>query len=64
MRPARFLTIAAAAAVVAVVTAEAWSLAVGYRDARACLNALPALEENGELVVGNLARSRDLSDVF
>lgn len=63
MRLSRFLTIAAAAAIGAVVATEAWWLANGYRDARACLNALPALEENGDLVVDNLKRSGDLFDV-
>ncbi len=64
MRPARLLKIVAAAAIAAVVTAEAWSLAEGYRDARVCLNALPAVEETGDLVVGSLARPHDLPGVF
>jgi hypothetical protein len=64
VRLARLLKIAASAAVVAVVATEAWSLADGYRDAHACLNTLPALEETGELVVGSLARSRNLPGVF
>lgn len=62
MRPARLLTIAAAA-IGAVVTTEAWWLTNGYRDARACLNALPALEEHGDLVVDGLKRSSGLFDV-
>jgi hypothetical protein len=60
----RFLTIAIAAAIAAVFVAEGWWLAEGYRDARACINALPALEETGDLVVDNLARSNGLSGVF
>lgn len=64
MRLARFLTVATAAAIAAVFAAEAWWLAEGYRDARACLNALPALEENGALIVDNLTRSDSLFGVF
>jgi len=64
VRPARFLKIAVAAAVVAVLTAEGRWLTEGYRDARACLNALPALEESGEIVVGSLGRSDSLPGVF
>jgi len=61
---ARLLTIATAAAIAAVFVAEGWWLAEGYRDARACLNALPALEENGNLTVDDLARSELLPSVF
>lgn len=64
MRPARFLKIAAAAALAAVVAAEAWSLSESYRDARACLNALPALEESGEITVTRLVRSAELPGLF
>ncbi|WP_370673642.1 hypothetical protein [Pleomorphomonas sp. PLEO] len=64
MQPARLLTIVTAAAIASVFAAEGWSLADGYRDARACLNALPALEESGQLVVGSLTRSDDLPGVF
>lgn len=63
MRPSRLLKIVAAAAIGAVVATEAWWLANGYRDARACLNALPALEERGDLVVDGLKRSSGLFDV-
>ena len=63
MRLSRFLKIVAAAAIGAVVATEAWWLANGYRDARSCLNALPALEENGDLVVDSLKRSGDVFDV-
>lgn len=63
MRLSRFLKIVAAAAFGAVVATEAWWLADGYRDARACLNALPALEENGDIVVDSLKRSGDVFDV-
>lgn len=63
MRLSRLLKIVAAAAIGAVVATEAWWLANGYRDARACLNALPALEENGDLVVDSLKRSGDVFDV-
>lgn len=48
----------------AVVAAEAWSLAEGYRDARACLNTLPALEESGDLIVRRLTRASELNGVF
>ena len=61
---ARLLTIATAAAIAAVFAAEGWGLAESYRDARACLNVLPALEENGELTVDDLARSGNLLGVF
>ena len=64
MLSARLLTIAATAAIAAVFATEGWWLAESYRDARACLNALPALEENGELVVGSLTRSDDLPGIF
>lgn len=64
MRPARFLTIATAAAIAAVFVTEGWWLAEGYSDAHACLNALPALEETGDLVVDGLARSDNLPGVF
>lgn len=64
MRSARLLTIVAAAAIAAVFAAEGWWLAEGYRDARACLDVLPALEENGELVVDGLTRSDSLLAVF
>lgn len=64
MLPARLLTIATAAAIAAVFAAEGWWLAEGYRDARACINALPALEENGELIVDDLTRSDNLPSVF
>lgn len=64
MRPARFLTIATAAAIAAVFVAEGWWLAEGYNDARTCINALPALEETGDLVVDGLARSNNLPGVF
>lgn len=64
MRSTRLLTIAAAAAIAAVFAAEGWWLAEGYRDARACLNTLPALEDNGELVVDGLTRSDSLLSVF
>lgn len=64
MRSARLLTIAAAAAIAAVFAAEGWWLAEGYRDAHACLDALPALEDNGELVVDSLTRSDNLLSVF
>ncbi|SCM73533.1 hypothetical protein KL86PLE_110106 [uncultured Pleomorphomonas sp.] len=64
MRPARFLKIAVAAAIAAILAAEGWWLTEGYRDARACLIVLPALEESGELVVGSLRRSDSLPGVF
>ena len=64
MRPTRFLTIATAAAIAAVFAAEGWWLVQGYRDARACLNVLPALEENGALVADNLTRSDSMFGVF
>lgn len=64
MRSARFLTIAVAAAIAAVFVAEGWWLAEGYSDARSCLNALPALEETGDLEVTGLTRSDNLPGVF
>ncbi|MCM5559963.1 hypothetical protein [Pleomorphomonas sp. JP5] len=64
MRPLHLLKIVAAAAIGAVVATEAWWLANGYRDASACLNALPALEEQGDLVVDGLKRSSGIFDVI
>ena len=64
MLPARLLTIATAAAIAAVFATEGWWLTQGYRDARTCLDALPALEENGALIVDDLARSDALPSVF
>lgn len=63
MRAARLLRIAPAAAIGAVFATGAWWLADGYRDARACLDALPALEERGDLVVDHLWRTGNLGRV-
>lgn len=64
MRQAGFVSIAVAAAVAAAVASSVWSVADGYRDARACRDALPALEENGDIVVDSLVRDSGRPAVF
>lgn len=64
MRFGNLLTVLAAAAIVAAISTEAWRLSVAYDDARACRNALPALEEDGELIIGALRRAPDLPSVY
>lgn len=64
MRFGNLLTMLAAAAIVAAISTEAWRLSVAYDDVRACRNALPALEDTGELIVGALRRDPDLPSVY
>ena len=64
MRRAGFVSIAVAAAVAAAVASGIWSVADGYRDVRACRDALPALEENGDIVVDSLIRDSGRPAVF
>ncbi|PKR90318.1 hypothetical protein CXZ10_02745 [Pleomorphomonas diazotrophica] len=64
MRAARLLRIGPAAAIGAVLATGTWWLAEGYRDAHVCLDALPALEERGDLVADHIQRSGSLGRVI
>lgn len=64
MGASRLLRIGPAAAIGAVLAAGTWWLAEGYRDAHVCLDALPALEERGDLVADHIQRAGNLGRVI
>lgn len=64
MRAARLVKILPAAAIGAVLATGTWWLAEGYRDAHLCLDALPALEEQGDLVANHVRRAGNLGRVI
>ena len=64
MRLGNFLRMLAAAAIAAALASEVWMLSTAYRETQTCRDALPALEDSGDLIVGALKRDAALPSVY